>query len=136
MDVFVEMAKRKYRFQDMDIINIVCSGKIKYISPSFCVTTYFSDLYINNKKELLKFWDEEELDKAFDSGIVHYNGQKPWKGYCINFDIWWEYYRKSPYFDTTYYYNFFYNKMNDYDTLSLWKRVKILGRYFLHRPSK
>lgn len=136
MDVFVEMAKRKYRFQDMDIINIVCSGKIKYISPSFCVTTYFSDLYINKKKELLKFWDEEELDKAFDSGIVHYNGQKPWKGYCINFDIWWEYYRKSPYFDTTYYYNFFYNKMNDYDTLSLWKRVKILGRYFLHRPSK
>jgi len=136
VDVFVKMAGEKYRFQDMDIINLVCSQKIKYLSPTFCVTTYFSDLYVNQKEELLKVWNEQELDRASKSGIIHYNGQKPWKGYCINFDIWWEYYRKSPFFNAKEYYDFFQRKLNDYDTLSLWKRIKILGRYFTYSPKK
>ena len=75
---------------------------------------------------------EGDIDKALKQGIVHYNGQKPWKGYCINFDLWWEYYRKSPFFNEKFYFDFFYHRLNIFDQLSLWKRIKILVRYFVY----
>lgn len=128
---FRSLALNKYKFQDMDILNIVCEGKIKYLSPEFCLTTYISNWTIYNRSELNKFWKDEIIDRALSKGIVHYNGQKPWKGFCINFDIWWEYYRKSPFFDEKYYFDFFYSHLNELDQLSLWKRIKILIRYFV-----
>lgn len=129
---FRSLATNKYKFQDMDILNIVCNGKIKYLSPEFCLTTYISNWTIYNRSELNKFWTDEIIDRALSKGIVHYNGQKPWKGFCVNFDIWWEYYRKSPFFDEKYYFDFFYSHLNELDQLSLWKRIKILIRYFVY----
>ena len=131
VDVFCEMAKKNFCFQDMDIINIVCQGRIKYLKPSFCVTTYFMDFSVNDVDGLKQYWTSEDIYEALRTGIVHYNGQKPWKGWCVNFDIWWEYYRKSPFYDEKFYFDFFYNKLNEHDQLSLWKRVKILLRYFI-----
>ena len=131
IDDFREHALKQYRFQDMDVLNIVCAGKIKYLPPSFCVTTYFMNLMLNHKKELLQIWTDKELQSAFKDGIIHYNGQKPWKGYCLNFDIWWEYYRKSPFFEQLKYFDFFSDKLNELDKLTLWKRIKILIRYFV-----
>ena len=116
----------------MDILNIACKGKIKYLSPEFCLTTYIFESFIYNKASILKIWNSKEIDAALNEGIVHYNGQKPWKGYCVNFDIWWEYYRKSPFFDEKFYFDFFYDKLNELDHLSLWKRIKILARYFIY----
>lgn len=136
VDKFREHVDKKYKFQDMDIINIVCKDKIKYLSPSFCYTTYISDFAVNNREALRTVWSEEEIQEAQDRGIVHYNGQKPWKGACINFDIWWEYYRKSPFYDAKYYYNFFENMLNDQDRLPLLKRIKILARYFIYGRKK
>ena len=63
---------------------------------------------------------------------MHYNGPKPWKEWCINFDIWWEAYRKSPIYDSTFYYDFYQSKQNELDKLSLIKRIKILVRYFVY----
>lgn len=123
---------KKYRFQDMDILNVVCQGKIKYLSPSFCLTTDISEYASKKRETILKIWSNEEIENALEKGIVHYNGQKPWKGVCINFDIWWEYYRKSPFYDEKFYFNFFYSKLNEYDQLSLWKRIKILIRFFVY----
>lgn len=136
VDKFRLHIDKKYKFQDMDIINIVCKGKIKYLSPSFCYTTYISDFAVNNREALTAVWSEEEIQEAQDRGIVHYNGQKPWKGACINFDIWWEYYRKSPFFDARFYYQFFENMLNEQDRLPLLKRIKILVRYFLYGRKK
>ncbi len=129
-------AKQKYRFQDMDIINIVCRNHIKYISPSFCYTNYIAQAILYNKEELVKVWSETQLNEAKTKGIVHFNGAKPWKSYCVNFDIWWEYYRNSHFFDEKFYFDFFYNKLDELDQLSLWKRIKILIRYFLHGQVK
>ena len=56
--------------------------------------------------------------------------------YCVNFDIWWEYYRKSPVFDRQFYFDFFYSRLNELDRLSLWKRIKILVRYFVYGRSR
>ena len=115
----------------MDILNIACQGRIKYLEPNFCFTTFINQLAVEDFDKLTSIWNKESIEKAFSSGIVHYNGNKPWNGYSINFDIWWEYYRKSPFFDEKYYFEFFHKKINDYDLLPLWKRVKILLRYFV-----
>lgn len=131
IDQFKRLAKLNFRFQDLDILNIVCQNKIVYLKPEFCVTTYFSEFSIRNKKILQQYWADNDIELALQNGIVHYNGQKPWKQYSINFDIWWEYYRKSPFFDEKFYFNFFYSKLNELDQLSLWKRIKILLRYFI-----
>lgn len=128
---FRSLALNKYKFQDMDILNIVCKDKIKHLPPEFCLTTYISQWAVYSRSQLNEFWENKVINKALSEGIVHYNGQKPWKGFCINFDIWWEYYRKSPFFDEKYYFNFFYNHLNELDQLSLWKRIKILIRYFV-----
>lgn len=128
---FKELAKNKYTFQDMDVLNIACRGKIKYLPPSFCLTTYISEYNIYRKAELLKVWSKIDIDDALSHGIVHYNGKKPWKDVCINFDIWWEYYRRCPFFDEKYYFDFFNYKLNELDHLPLMKRIKVLLRYFM-----
>lgn len=128
---FKELAKNSYTFQDMDVINIACRGKIKYLSPSFCLTTYISKYNVYRRDKLLKVWNKEEISDALSNGIVHFNGKKPWKDVCINFDIWWEYYRRSPYFDEKRYFDFFNYKLNELDHLPLMKRIKVLLRYFL-----
>lgn len=134
--LFKEHIGEKYKFQDMDILNIVCNGKIKYLSPSFCLTTYINDFAVNNIDALKENWAEVDVRYALEKGIVHFNGQKPWKGFCVNFDIWWEYYRKSPYFDQKFYFDFFYKKLDELDQLSLMKRIKILARYFVYGRKK
>lgn len=132
ISLFKEQARNNYKFQDMDILNIVCKGKILYLSPDFCLSTFIVQAALYNHNGLLTLWNQTEIDNALKHGIVHYNGQKPWKGFCVNFDIWWEYYRKSPFFDEKFYFDFFYSKLNELDQLSLWKRFKILVRYFVY----
>lgn len=127
----IEHRGQKYMFQDMDILNVVCEGRIKFLSPCFCLSTFIAEQAIYGKEKLTEIWTDQEMATALSSGIVHYNGQKPWQGWCINFDVWWEYYRKSPFFDEKFYFDFFYNKLNEHDQLPLWKRVKILLRYFV-----
>ena len=129
-------AYKKYRFQDLDILNIVCRDKIKYLAPGFCLTTDITEYASDGSGKLLDIWPLNEIQHALEKGTVHYNGQKPWIGACINFDIWWEYYRKSPYFSQTSYYYFFENALNNYDRLPLWKRIKILVRYFTEKQFK
>ena len=129
---FKQLAQNNYIYQDMDVLNLVCRGKIKYMPMEFCLTTYLNDYAVHNKSVLLPHWNDAQIENAMTRGIVHYNGQKPWKGFCPNFDIWWESYRKSPYFDEKFYFEFFYSKLDELDQLSLWKRIKILARYFIH----
>lgn len=129
---FKQLAQNNYNYQDMDVLNLACRGKIKYMPMEFCLTTYLNDYAVHNRSVLLPHWDDAQIENAMTRGIVHYNGQKPWMGFCPNFDIWWEYYRKSPYFDEKFYFEFFYSKLNELDQLSLWKRIKILARYFIH----
>lgn len=129
---FIELSKNKYQFQDLDVLNIACHGRINYLKPSFCLTTNITEFYIRNRSFLYKYWDHQEIEKALKNGTIHYNGQKPWQQYCIHFDIWWEHYRKSPFFDEKFYFDFFYYRLNVLDQLSLWKRIKILIRYFVY----
>lgn len=129
---FRELAKNDFNQQDMDIINIACYGKIKPLSPAFCLTNFLTELIVKRRKEMLQFFSGEELNHALNKGIVHYNGPKPWKEFCVNFDIWWEAYRKSPIYDEHFYFDFFNAKQGELDKLPLLKRIKILARYFIY----
>lgn len=133
---FRELAKRDFHQQDMDIINIACYGRIKALPPAFCLTNYLTELLVTRKNEMLRYFTEEEIEHALNYGIVHYNGPKPWRDFCVNYDIWWEYYRKSPYFDEKFYFDFYSKKQDELDQLTLWKRIKILVRYFVYGRKK
>lgn len=130
---FILLSKQKLRYQDQDILNIVCCGKIE-ILPFIYNMTDQAYYYMTKQQHLLsEKYLNDDLSKAYTISTIHYNGYKPWKSYCVNFDIWWEVYRKSPYFDPEFYFDFFYNKLDEYDRLPFMKRVKILLRYFFYK---
>lgn len=132
VDKLINTAGKKWKFQDQDTINIVCSGKIQYISPKYNMSDYVFFYGLNKPEEWIKLYPISEFNEGIDNGNIHYNGHKPWKKWSVNFDIWWEYYRKSPVFDPKYYFDFFYSRLNELDALPLWKRIKILVRYFVY----
>jgi lipopolysaccharide biosynthesis glycosyltransferase len=134
-DIIPEFKKhihKKYKYQDMDIINIVCKDRICYLPPFYCWTNFINKLAVEDIDSISDVFSKDDVEYAKQYGIVHYNGQKPWKGYCVNFDIWWEYYRKSPIYDNKFYFNFFYNKQGELDKLPFVKRLKILMRFFIY----
>jgi UDP-glucose:(galactosyl)LPS alpha-1,2-glucosyltransferase len=127
---------KKYQTQDQDIINIVCKNKIAYLPPTFCYTNIINYYIFEDYSNVVEAYGEENVKKAMEYGTVHYNGQKPWVQYCVNFDIWWEYYRKSIFYDPKFYFVFFMKKTFLYDSISFKKRLKILLRYFIYGQKK
>ena len=128
---FCELQKKKFKFQDQDILNLTCKDAHIQIPMKYNMTDY-SFIFLNEEHPYYNRFSEQEIEEAVNKGNIHYNGHKPWIKYSINFDIWWEYYRKSPYFNRKVYHDFFYCRLNIFDQLSLWKRIKILARYFVY----
>lgn len=128
---FKKWSNKKLKFQDQDILNIVCSGRIHYLSLEYNMTDYSYYFAIRKSELISDLFSNNTIDFAVNHGNIHFNGHKPWKKYSVNFDIWWEYYRKSPLFNQKFYFEFFYKRLNELDQLSLWKRIKILIRYFV-----
>lgn len=127
---FRNLGKNNYLQQDMDIINIACKNRIFSLSPAFCLTNFLYDLIVENREQMEKIYGSEPLDHALQYGIVHYNGAKPWNEVCLNMDLWWEYYRKSIFFDEKFARDFWYSQTYRLEKMSLWKRIKHVGRYF------
>lgn len=132
VDKFRNFAKVKLEYQDQDILNLTCCGSVLLLPIKYNMTD--SSYYFLNKErhKVSSILIGENVYDAMNHGNIHFNGHKPWKKYSINFDIWWEYYRKSPFFDEKFYFDFFYYRLNIFDQLSLWKRIKILVRYFVY----
>lgn len=125
-----EVKQSTYTFQDQDILNLVCRGKILRMPPVFGYATDIVRYAANMLDNPLYTLDE--LQQVQSEGIVHFVGLKPWNEWCPNFDIWWEYYRKSIYFDSKFYYEFYDKRklITVYDCLSLWERIKLVMKYF------
>lgn len=128
---FTTLYKKKYKFQDQDILNLTCLKAHKLLPFRYNMTDYVN-YYIQSKHSYFACYSQEEINEALRIGTIHYNGHKPWEKYCVNFDIWWEHYRKSPFFDEKFCFDFFYKRINEYDRLSFWKRMKILIRFFIY----
>lgn len=132
VDKFRNLAKEKLKYQDQDILNLTCGEKVLFLSIKYNMTDYSYYFLNKERNKISSILAGENVREAINHGNIHFNGHKPWKKYSVNFDIWWEYYRKSPIFDEKFYFNFFYHRLNIFDQLSLWKRIKILVRYFVY----
>lgn len=133
IEMFRSLAKRKLRYQDQDILNIACRGRIKILPFSYNMTDSVFYYIEKGDNHIPQSYRNAELEEARSIGTLHFNGAKPWMRYCVNFDLWWEYYRKCPVYDRKFHFDFFYDKLDEYDRLPLIKRVKILIRYFFCR---
>ena len=126
---FRELGKNAYNQQDMDIINIACNKKIFPLGPVYCLTTQLYSLIVTRRDEMEAIYGKETIYEALDHGIIHYNGTKPWKGACMNMDLWWTVYRRSPFFDETFCQCFWDSQMSLLERITLIKRIKMLLRY-------
>lgn len=129
---FVEKATKNYKYQDQDILNIVCKDRIAGLNSSVSLGVSAIDFLLRGDIKNVDF----DLDSAINGSNLHYNGVKPWKDWCPLMDQWWECYRKSPVFDPQLYFAFFYNKLEYLDQLPFLKRLKILVRYFVFGQKK
>lgn len=130
---FKELAKNKYRYQDMDILNIACNGRIMTLPPSFCLSNYLLECFYNQRETVLRYYSPEKIQHAIESGIIHYNGTKPWNGWCYNQDIWWSYYRQSIVYNDSFTFAYYQRQANATENWGLLKRIKHVLRYFLKR---
>lgn len=129
--VFKRLGECRFTYQDQDILNIACKGKIKYLPPCYNVNDCsFIQIYYNSDN-LPGNFTKAEYEFATKKGNIHYSGSKPWRKNSIALDVWWEYYRKSIFFDERLYFTYFFDSTRALDALSLWKRLKILARYFI-----
>jgi len=133
MEEFRRLGKNNYHQQDMTIINLACRGRILAMTPAYCVSTPLYRLLTLQKPEMESLYGAEEVRHALSSGILHYNGQKPWKGPCPNMDVWWHYYRHSLVFDEQFTHDFWTAQRDQLVRLSLLKRLKLLLRYPIDR---
>ena len=127
---FKILAKNAYNYQDMDVLNIACNGRIKPLSPAFCLSNYLLECIYNQRETVLKYYSKQDIQLATESGIIHYNGEKPWKGWCYNQDIWWSYYRQSNVYEEAFVFNYYQKQLNAIDNWGFIKRLKHLLRYF------
>lgn len=84
-DRYLELSKHKFLYQDQDIINIVCKGKIGHLPYKF------------NVKPI----DYKTITSG-DTKVIHFFGLKPWNYFTYSWMEWWETYKTSRIFDPAY----------------------------------
>lgn len=91
------LAKRRFYYQDQDILNITCQGSIVYLSPKYNRLAYLK------QEEYEQFvaegiYTEEECAEALQTpAVLHYAGDKPWRRYDTNLgNVWWDYVKGQP----------------------------------------
>lgn len=90
-----QIREKNWTFQDQDIVNSVCYGKIKLINPKYNVMTHFSPFDYRVSKIIPKDVLYKLRKGYFNPSIIHYTGGKPWKNSeCKKYDIWNKYREK------------------------------------------
>ena len=101
----------KFDHVDQDIFNIAFQKDTFFMSSIY---NYSADRILNDVETHL------QTDKI---AIYHYTGQKPWREIVPFGDIWWEYYRKSIYFNKNSY------NLDQKKVINAQKYIK-LGKHF------
>lgn len=91
-ELWSQMSQQKYHYQDQDILNITCKGKIVFWGLENNVAAHLV------KREFMIYAEEgiytaEECEKAWLNPVVlHYTGEKPWKNRGVHkATVWWRY---------------------------------------------
>ena len=100
------LSKKKYH--DQTLINAVCYHKVGILPPKFGI---FNTINSFNRIHYLctktyryknKYTEKELINAYYNPAILHFIA-KPWKiEKCLHQDLWWEYAKKTDYFDEMY----------------------------------
>ncbi|HHY1437476.1 TPA: glycosyltransferase family 8 protein [Campylobacter jejuni] len=85
---------------DQDILNSYFNGNIKFIDPKWNIQRHVYDKDWSNIINSNDFGDIDCGCLLNNSYILHFTNDKPWDKLCLNnTEIWWEYARKTPYYE-------------------------------------
>lgn len=120
----LKLINRKYFYLDQDITNIVCKGKIVYLSPRYNSTNSFFVVsnVLSMQQRFKRIYSAEEILEGLSPVVYHFNGVKPWKGICHRQDVYWEAYRSSKFFNESIYYTYYDSLLNP-SPLTLTRRL-------------
>lgn len=85
------------RWNDQDIMNIACRGKVAHIPLNYIAYPYMMQFL--KRPNFTSHYTEEELwDSIINPKIIHYADAKPWRADVRYADVWWDifYYLKLP----------------------------------------
>lgn len=125
------LINNKFTYQDQDILNLICKNKVLFLPIEYNVTHSNFELAIKRSNDIFKIYSKEELLKTSKPVILHYSGDKPWKGPVIRGGIWWEEYKESSFYDFDFYMNGLYR--NSYKIKSLRSLLKSLYLTIFHK---
>lgn len=91
---YIQLSKRKFRFQDQDIINIVCAGRIKHLPSRFNEIP---------NRIVPKSHSAGNQTGLLHSVVIHYAGPKPWNAFTPGWMEWWNVWNKTIFSDYEYY---------------------------------
>lgn len=103
---YEELSKKKFLYQDQDIINIVCKGKIRHFHFKYNLPPYYLGVH-------------KEINNRY---ILHYAGDKPWRTFTYAWEEWWEVYKKSLFCDMKFYHDVSANIISPIGQLKNYKR--------------
>ena len=100
---FVDIARQELEFQDQDVLNIRCKGRISHLHPQYNVHCMFDYEQQQNLSDTL--WPRDcWQDAVLNPTVLHYAGEKPWNGSkCFYYDVWWKWYHQSSAADREFY---------------------------------
>lgn len=110
--LILEYARKKYVFQDQDIINIIAKNKKTFLSPAYNLSPAFFNM-INSENILLQrifessglIFTNQNISESIEdcihreNCILHYNGKKPWNAFTQAWREWWNTYQRSIFYD-------------------------------------
>ena len=76
------------RWNDQDIINISCGGKVGFIPLNYISYPYLLDL-LRDPKFKSDYTREELYDSIINPKIIHYAASKPWNSSVHHSLVWW-----------------------------------------------
>lgn len=82
---YLELSKKEFIYQDQDIINLVCKGRISKLP----------EIYNVNPAEYYKYVTPSPK-------VVHFFGFKPWNHFTYSWILWWQIYDSSIVYDPEY----------------------------------
>lgn len=97
--VFLSHTDKQYSFQDQDILNITCRGRIDFLPLKF---NYIGILRPEIKKQFISMGlaTPDDVKNASERPvIIHYAGAKPWREFTPRWNEWVSQYRMSPFYD-------------------------------------
>ena len=102
LDEWLTFAQTPYKYNDQDVLNIYCEGRVKYLDMRWnfitdCDHTRVSNIIIHAPEDI-----QNEYNKAaVNPKIIHYAGHiKPWQNPTEDkAEFFWEYARKTEFYE-------------------------------------